>query len=211
MPTINGQYVPKTSLPARTGGTTPTNTTGGGESDVINQLKLMYGKAILSKAKKISDVKSGFDLIDSAQPTPEQKEEKKKSTAISEADKKFRSLEDLYVKSNLGKGAIGGIPQTLGAYINPNTDYAQYKDLLKSSLAGFAKAGGDTGNIGLVEQLLQLAAFPGGRSNPEVAKKKFNLLRTKYGLPERTDYTITGLPGTSTAGKSLIPKSFKAD
>lgn len=201
------------------GGTSPTTTPSAGSPDLATILKQVLGIKLIGSGK-VSQQVQGVNLL---QPTAAQEQAKQKAADEAAGKQKqinqLKAIEDLYFGNDLAKGGLPGLLSNLGATnipltgtsISPNSPYSLYRDTLRSQLASLAKAGGDTGNIGYLEQLLQLSAFPTAMSNPESAKKKFNLVRQRFGLPTREDFSTTGVPGTSTAGAGIYGKSLKLD
>jgi hypothetical protein len=176
------------------GGVAPSAGGSGSQYDLSKMLDLAVSKTGSTEGGRV------FDMYDELSQLKEEEDAKAKK------EKTFRALEDLYFGGGVPQGGWGGIDNAIGAakipvlgQLAPNQPASVYRGQLDSMLSGFAKAGsdfgGDSGNIGYIEQLLQRAAFPGARSTVPIAMQKFAEQRGKLGLQPRADYNLDGLPG----------------
>lgn len=86
-----------------------------------------------------------------------------------------------------------------------------YNSKLESSLAALAKAGGDVGNIGIIEQMMQKKGLAQTSDTPSEAIYKFQTFRQKLGLPESETLKAAAAKYRPTKEqKAAIDAEFKA-
>jgi len=191
--------VPDTQIPQVSPATDATQTTGQLGQDKFQQAALI--DLFTTGGKNLSKIQS---LRSISEPSPaqlkiaeEKRKREEKGKPMPELVRALDLLESQFFgeegEKNLARGQTGlggrlpGHLALLRSKVSPSEsteDIRTYQRTLESIGAQLAKAGGDVGNIALVEQLLARESLGKVTDTPQEALKAFQATREKFGLPE---------------------------